>query len=122
MVRLILLVLAFLPLAANAAEADASAVMARMQLTINHGVSIAVDGANLVLQASHGEEAVDKAAEQQGRELIVRGKALVVEAASGATMMKLHAQELTASESAQMITIHRLEGSALAYLKALESL
>jgi hypothetical protein len=113
-----------------ASEPDPSALMLRMQMTINHGVSMAATGAILVTQSTlhrQGEqeldvEGVDLAAAQQGRDLIMAGKALIVEAASGKSMMRLHSAALSKSESAQMIKLHRLEGAALAYIKTLESL
>ena len=104
------------------AYAGASETMSRMLSTVNAGVAMAAQGGNLVLQSSGGDEAVDAAATERGRALIAEGKALVVEAAGGETMMKLHSGELNDGESKEMMRLHRIEGAALKYIEALESL
>lgn len=121
MARSLLLALAVLAAPCAVADADAMATMQRMQDVINQGVAMAAQGANLVGQTPSGSAALDAAAAEQGRELIARGKALIVEAASGKSMMQLHSLDLSTQESARMIAIHRLESAALAYIKVLES-
>jgi hypothetical protein len=119
--NLIVLLIGMLPLSA-VAEPDADAIIERMQAAVHHGVALAAQGAGLVIEAKAGVGSIDAKLSAKGRELIEAGKAMVQDAASGESMMKLHSMNLTEDESAAMIAIHRLEGAAMTYLKMLDEL
>jgi len=98
-------------------------VMHHMHMLINHTITMAAEGDNMVMIGTMGMGGdIDQDSIRHGRAMIAEAKQMIDKIVSGEAMHNLHQAGLTAKSKGVMTYTHKLADAAKGYIKELEAM
>ena len=108
---------------AHAGHDHGSMSLHHMHLMINHAMSMATQGASMIMVGQMGmAKGVDSDSISHGKQMISNAKAMVDKTLGGEEMKAIHAEGGEASKGELMGITHKLGDAAKAYIAQLEAM
>jgi hypothetical protein len=102
---------------------DHSMMMHHQHMLMNHGLSMVLDGSNLVmLGAMNMSQGLDPLTVEHGKAMMTKGKAMIEKALSGPQMMEMHEKGMSPDKDPKMKATHDLGEAILKMVSLAEKM